>query len=351
MSDFELHVGGSKYTGWTSVELSSSIESLAHTFTADLVDTWVDQQEPIPVEAGDQFSLSYKGETLTTGYMDQDTLRYNSNRRTLSLAARSKTGDLVDCAAIHKSGQWNNTGLLQIARDLCRPFGISVSTNVRLGAVFAPPDRFAIEEGETVFEALSRGARKRGVLMLTDSGGNVVFDRAGTERVTTVIQRGVNVVEGTKTNSWGDRFSKYIVKAQTPGNDSLFGKPAAAIKRTASDSGVDRYRPTVIMADTESSGTELQKRVTWERNVRAGRAKRLTYTLVGWEHSKGVWKPNRLVRVVDEDSRIDDELLIVSVTLSRSNQGTFTTMELTIPEAFDVQPLPPKKKTKTSLFP
>jgi prophage tail gpP-like protein len=202
---------------------------------------------------------------------------------------------------------------------------------------------FALNPGETVFQCLDRAAKQRGVMLLTEPDGNMTLDRAGSMKVQTVLEYGKNIKAGNKRVSWQDRFSAYTIKAQTKGDDNLFGS-STSLKRTSNDAGVTRYRPIIIAAENEDSGTELQKRADWERNVRAGRSARLTYTVEGWRHSTGLWEPNFLVRVKDPVLEIDQELLIVETTQTRSDQGTITTLVLTAKEAFDVQPLPPKTK-------
>jgi prophage tail gpP-like protein len=340
MSDLELRINRYRYSGWKTLRVTRSIEQFAHSYRVTLTDKWNEGASPIPIVAGDEVVLFIGNTRISTGYVDEDGLSYDDTSRTLTFSGRSKTCDLVDCAAIHHPGSWRNTGLLTIANDIFAPFSIDVRTNTTTGEKFR---KFAIEEGETAFECISRAARERGLLMLTDAYGDLVFDRAGSSRVATVIERGVNIKRGSKKNSHRERFSKYIVKAQSPGTDEGGGK-STSLKRSSTDKDVSRYRPTIILADNESSGTELQKRADWERNVRSGRAKRLTYTLAEWEHADGLWEPNTLIRVIDPDARVDDELLAVSVTQSRDDQGSLTTIELAAKEAFDVEPLPRKKK-------
>lgn len=347
MSDFELRVDGVAYAGWTSLRVTRSIEELASSFSVSLTDLWRDGVKPVPIEAGDSCVIAIDDEVVLTGYVDSDTGRYDSRRRSLSFAGRSKTGDLVDCAAVYKKGQWRNRSLLKIAKNLCDPYDIDVTASVNLGAALR---RFSIQDTETVFNCLERAARERGVFMLTGEDGNLVFDRASTTRIDTVLKYGENILRGEMTNDWQDRFSTYTVKTQAAGDDTMFGKAAASIKRSAADHGINRYRPTTIMAENEDTGKELQKRANWERNTRAGRGKRVSYTVQGWRHSTGLWRPNLLVRVIDTPHRIDDELLVVSATQTRNDSGTLTALELTLKEAFDVQPLPPAKKPQDTSF-
>jgi prophage tail gpP-like protein len=343
----QLHVNGWKYGSWQTQRITRSLEQLAHSFFVTFTDRW-ESKEDIPIEAGDAVSISYDDEMITDGWIVDDNSDYSYDEYTLSFSGKSRTCDLVDCAAIHRGGQWKGQGLLKIAKDLCNPFGIEVTTNVSLGAAFS---LFELNDGESVFQAISRAATRRGVLPLTKADGNLIFDRVGRVKIATKLEFGKNILRGKRRNDWRERFSTYIVKAQTSGTDNLFGSSAAQLKRSSSDEGCTRYRPTIIQADDEDSGSELQKRADWERNIRAGRAKWLTYTVQGWTHRDGLWEPNTLVWVTDKIERIDCELLVVEATMTKTeDEGSLTTLSLTFPEAFDVQPLPPPKKTTGSLY-
>ena len=348
MTDLKLLLGGMKYFGWKSAELTRGIQQLAHSYAFTMNDRWEQDQEPVPIADGDSCKIEVNDSVLSTGYIFETNESYGPSRSSISFGGRSKTADVVDCAAIHKGGQWRNVGLLRIAKDLCEPFGITVSTKVDLGDRFKNPN-FKIQQGETAFACLNRAARMRSVLMQTDPAGNIVFDRTGSSLVRTVLEYGVNIKAGTKRRSMDDRFSAYTLKAQSSGNDDSSGK-ALSIKRVSEDGGVPRYRPTVILADNEASGTQLQKRADWERNVRAGRALNLTYEFDGWEHADGLWGPNVLVKVKDSRFRIDDKLLLTSVALSKNDRGTIANLSLTLPEAFSIEPLPKPKRSAGALF-
>lgn len=346
MTDFELRVGANRYAGWKSLSLKLGIEQLAHSFNVSLTDRWSENSEPVPIEGGDTVEVLIDRKTITNGYVDDDSVSYDARSRSLSFSGRSKTCDLVDCSAVRSPGFWRNVNLETIAKDLCDPFGIDVIVDAPQGEKFK---RFGIEEGETGFDCISRAARRRGLLMLTNGDGNLVLDRSGTSKISTVLEYGVNILRGNKRNSMRSRYSQYILKTQSAGTDEDNGKNKS-ITRTSEDAGVERYRPLVIVGDQEESGTELQKRADWERNVRAGRAKRLMYDVAGWYHEDGLWGPNRLVVVSDPETRTADELLISSVTFQRGEQGTITSLELSIKEAFDVEPLPRPKRKKGAVY-
>jgi prophage tail gpP-like protein len=349
MTDFELRIEGKTFIGWKSIRLTKSLEQLAHSFSISITDRWAAGAtlQPFEIVGGESCETVVDGIKLLSGYVDSDTVSYDPRSRSLTVTGRSKTGDVVDCSAVFGTGKWRNVSLLRIASDLCAPFGITVSTNVDL----RPNMTLAVEDGETAFETISRGARMRGVLVLTDSDGDLYFDRVSESRIRTTLTWGKNVLRGTMTNNWAQRYKRYIIKSQASGGDNLFGARTAQIKRTADDEAITRYRPLKILAENESSGSELQKRINWERNTRAGRGRRLVYQVQGWRHLDGFWAPNQLVRVDDSYLRITDELLVVSATFERSNEnGTTTTLELAQPETFGVEPLPKPKKKRGSFW-
>jgi len=341
MTDITLKIEGAAYGGWKTVQLTRSIEQFAQTFRVGFSESWSQQEEPIPILEGQAVAIEVDGETILNGFVENNQIDYSDDNHTMSVEGRSKTGDLVDSAAIYRTGQWQNTGLLAIARDLLTDYDITASSETNLGGKFK---EFAIQDSETIFECLDRAARMKGVLQATDPDGNLLFTRASRTTLTTVLERGVNILSGSRRGDFRDRHSRYIVKTQVRGTDEFFGKDASGISRVSVDSDVARERPLILMAEGQETGAELQKRADWERNVRAGRSRRLTYTVQDWTNDQGVWDANKLVRVKDSFLRVDETLLITTAQLLRSNeQGTITRLELTNKEAFDVEPLPPKK--------
>jgi prophage tail gpP-like protein len=351
-SEFLLSVNGVNYGGWTSMRVMRSMEQLAHAFNFNLTDRWADQKAPVQVHRGDACVVIYQGDrgaqNITIGWVDENSRSYDATSRSTSIVGRSRTGDLVDCSAELLTSSLKQVGLLQIAQALCLSYGIPVSTTTDLGSPFPI---FRLTDGETVFQALERACRMRGVVMVTDSRGGLVFQRSGQMTVQDSIERGVNVLRAGSRDSHAERFSRYTVKTQVPAGGAsgdMFSAHRLSQKMMSLDGQMTRYRPTVIMAETEQTGLELQKRADWERNVRAGRSLRITYTVPGWENRSGLWTPNTLVWVKDPEMEVDEQLLIVTTTYERSEEnGTTTTMDLTMPAAFTVEPLPPKRKKTT----
>lgn len=350
-------LGTNRHSGWTDISVTRSLEQFAATFDIGFIDHWSDDQTAIPIREGDACELRLKditqqsgdGVLVVSGYVDDAEVSQSKTDFTMHVAGRSKAGDLVDCSAIHGKGSWKNVGLKDIAKDLCAPFSLNVVVNssADMGAAF---DTFSIQDGETVHDTLERGCRARGVLLASDADGTVRFTGIGSQTTKTKIVRGENgnVIAGSRQGSLRERFSDITIKAQSVGTASYNGKSSSQQKYVIKDKAVARFRPLLIKAETGfGTAAKLQTRAVWERNVRAGRAQRLSYVLDGWSNAEGLWKPNTLVAVKDPVLEIDTTLLIVSVTQSRSvDQGTVTQLELCDPRAMTVEPLTTQKKQK-----
>lgn len=336
MPDVQLKVNGSIYGGWKSMRLERGMEQCAGVFELGITELWADLIESREISPGDECTVLLKETTVITGFVDEMTFAYTDTTHDLSVRGRDKTGDLVDCSAIKPAGQWTGRKLEQIAADLCKPFGIKVITETDTGKPFP---RFALQQGESVFEAVERMARIRAVLVTSDGKGNLVFTRASTKRVATVLELGANIKEANATLSFKDRFSKYILKGQAAGGDFFSGKAASQIKAEATDPRVTRYRPLIVVSEGQDIAASLKDRVKWEASVRAARSNDISITVQGWTHADGLWEPNTLVYVRDSWTRLDAELLIKKVSYRLDSGGTFTELTLTSADAYKLLPL------------
>jgi len=331
----ELKVGGSYFGGWTALSVGRSIEQVAGTFSLDVTDRWAGQAAARPIMPGAACELFLDGERVIYGYTDDAEPEFDSLNHALHVAGRDRTGDLVDCSAIHKSGQWRGARLDTIARDLLAPFGIGLVVETDVGEAFPS---FNVQEGETVFECLERGARMRAVLLVSDTSGNLVITRAGAALIPVTLEEGVNILAGRGTFSWKDRYSRIVVKGQAHATDDFYSTQAAGPSSAVTDAAIDRYRPLVVLAEEHGSGNTLANRATWERNVRAGRGNRGAITVQGWRRPDGLlWQPNTLVSVKSPSLYLDAPMLIVGCTWRLDEQGTRTDLTIARREAFELQ--------------
>jgi len=336
MLDVRLTVNGQDYTGWTGITASRSIETISGTFSLTASSEWPELQIYRALRPSDACVLKMEGETVFTGRIDDVMPSYSKEDHSVSIAGRDATGDLVDCSALHTPAEWHGLKLDEIATILLKPFGLKVTTVTDLGAAF---DKFSIDQGETVFEAIERMCRMRAVLPTSDVYGNLVLTRAGSSRAEVSLERGQNILSGSGQFSHRDRYSDYIVKGQQPGTEYLEPADIAQVKGTSTDKALGRYRPKVILAEDVANTVQANDRASWDASVQAARSRKCSYTVQGWREKPGgkLWMPNRLVHIKDDWFDIDMEMLITSVTFSRGDQGTTTQLDCMPVGAFELR--------------
>jgi len=339
MPEVKLTVNGIDYGGWKSMRLARGIEQLAGTFELTVSELWPGQQIIKNVAPGDTCTVTLDGTIVITGYVDDVGVDYGKESHDVSVRGRDATGDLVDCSAIHKSGKWAKAKAETIAADLCAPFKIAVRSEVETGVAI----EWNIQEGESAHECLDRLAKSKGVLLVSDGKGGLVITRAAKGgRVGTMIERGVNILSGQLQLSFKDRFSKIILKGQSASNDNLWGD-ATRLKAEVTDAMIARYRPLIVIAEDLADGAGLKRRALWEANVRSGKSAQIVTRLQGWSHPGGLWQPNTVVHIKDPWVRTDADLLIKGVTSFLDESGAITELQLVLPQAFDLIPMPKKK--------
>lgn len=343
MAKCELLVGGKRYGGWKDIEIQRGMEQLSGRYTLSVTDRWPGQYEPRPILPGMASQVLLDGEAVLTGYSDDTQPGYDDKNTWLTISGRDKTEDLVDCSAIHKTGQWKGKSLDSIAADLLKPFGIGLVIDPRAKAACSKKiSSFNIEEGETVFACLERAARLQAVLMWTDGLGNVVLGYPGETRAEVALVEGKNIKYAQGSFSHAERFSHYIVKSHSrddDDDDSESPSKTYQTKAEAADSVITRYRPLIVIAEDHAHQATAKERAQWEASVRAGRGNRATIKVQGWRQDGDtgpLWAPNIRVPVKSPRLRVDCDLLIVHVTYRENGQdGTIAELEVADPRSMD----------------
>lgn len=346
MADAELRIGGVVYGGWESVGITRAMDAAAGAFRLTVTDRWSGQREPWPINPGDECEVRADGETVIRGWVDIVRPGFDAGSHAIEVQGRDRTGDMIDCSAVHDPDEWRRIDLLALANILGGPFGIGARAEVDVGA---PIDLVKLNQGETALEALSRYAKARKVLVMPDGAGGVLLTRTGARRASVELVQGENILRASGSLDWSERFSDYIVKGQGRFNaDNADGEPEAHVQAAARDTLVTRYRPLIVVADADAVESTAADRATWEANTRLGRSAQASVTVVGWRETPGgaLWRPNTLVNVRSPWLRIDGQMLVRQVTLARdATSGTVATLELVSPQAYD--PAPPDGKGRS----
>jgi len=341
-----------RFEGWTAIEVNRSMANLCGSFNLTVTDKW--QGVARLIRAGDTCKIMIDDDQIINGYVDSVYPRVDGRSHQIMVIGRDKGGDLIDCSIADKKGQWRGLKLEALISELCKPFGIKVTANVDTGSTVNAADLFKSNQGVTVFEAIKRICSLNGCLAYSDNEGNLLITRAGTEKATTAIVQGVNMLAGDAAYDNSNRYSHYIVKGQQSGGDQFItptGKPSPITEphATVIDENMARYRPLVILADGQADTAKCQQRAKWEASTREGKSRYFNVTVSGWRQDDGqLWSVNQLARLTSEYLEVDEDLLIEAVDYVLDEMGEKTRLTLVPKQAYDVLPDLKVKKKKDS---
>jgi prophage tail gpP-like protein len=373
-----LEIAGRSFVHCTRIGITRSLEEISASFELDFYDqvrasgvavvTAGAQALREAVRQGQACTIRIDDEAVLIGHIDELRLSWTGDEMRFSAAGRDRTGDLVDCAAAPDGpAEYRGLTLTEIARRICTPYGISVRADTDVGA---PIPVFSLDAAETALSALEKAARQRAVLLVSDGVGGLVLTRGGASRGPDPLQVPGNVETAVAVFSWRERFRDYVVKGQTrgAGGNRLDGTASAltaattpaptasrpAVRERAGivmtgrvrDSEVARHRPTVILAKTQSGGASVQTQAEWRMRVARARSETLNYRVLDWRagRDRKLWRPNELVAVTDPFAGISGDMLVASVAYGYGKDGAVTDIELVGPEAYDLEPIEPRRR-------
>lgn len=336
-----LKVNRKYFGGWTDVSISAGIERLARDFNVTITRQWPssgdNSETNIDVKNGDLVEVFIDDDVVLTGYVEALPIRYDAGALSMGIIGRSKTADCVDCSAVPK--QYNGSSTVQVIQDLVKPFKLNVNNQGNdAGSLSVQAD-----QGDTVFDVISKIMGMQQIVVFDDEHGQVVIGDIGSDEAKTALVLGANILSADTEKSIKDRYSDYFVSGQSVSDDQNFGEATlASIKSSSKDDGILRYRPLIIKQSGDSNNGTCQERCEMEKTLRASKTREVTYTVQGWRQGDGtLWKPNQMVVVDDPLLGYDNEKLVIAeVKYSLSRRGTLCELKVGPIEAY----LPDKKK-------
>lgn len=333
-----LSAGGHDYGGWKDVSISAGLERQARDFTLSITWKWPGGGEvPVQIRQGEAVEVRIGQDLLLTGYVFSTPIRYDGQSITLSIAGRSKTADLVDCAAINSPGQWRGQNVQKIVEALAGEYKVRV---VNESAVSLGLDDHTIEPGETVFESIDRLLTLSRLFSTDDGLGRLVIASPGAAgRAVDTLELGKNLLQGDTALDFSNVFSEYITRGQRSGTDDSFGVAASEVEAKLADERMTRRRVKVIHQSGQMTAKLANDRVLWERANAISKAMKVSYTVQGWRQSNAqLWRHNMIARVVDPLIGLDRDMLISEISYELGEEGTFTRMTVAPPDGFLPEP-------------
>lgn len=333
-----LTVDGMDYSGWKEVEIGAGIERLARDFTVSLTWNWPGAKGgPVRVRQGARCEVKIGRDLVLTGYVFATPIRYSATEVTVSVSGRSLTADLIDCTVDEKPGQWRGQPVASIVRALAAPYGVAVVDEIRDAATVAD---HSVEPTETVFESIDRMLSLSELFATDDGHGRLVMAQPGSGgRAADAIELGRNIKSGDAQLDFARLYSEYRCVGQRAGTDEEFGEAASEVSAAVTDGRMGRRRMLKVQPSGQLTPALAQRRVEWERDFRLSRALKTAYEVQGWRQSNGaLWRPNMLVRVVDDLIGFDRDMLITEVSYVLGASGMLTRMSVAPPEGFVPEP-------------
>lgn len=339
--DVTILINGQIYGGWQDVRITRGCERLPSDFELRLTDLYNTDADALQIKPGDPCVVRIGGTSVITGYVDVVMPSISKDEHGLTVHGRSKCADLVDCSAEWPGGQIVGSSVLEVARKLASPYGITVEAVDDAGG---PIPQFNLIRGETPYEIIERLCRFRQLLAYDDEDGNLLLARASTsQRAASGFREGINVQEATAILSMNERFGEYrcymqsVDQLQDVGNG---GDLIASVK----DTGVARHRVRIIVAESSGGGVGgldvAKDRAGWEASRRYGRSYAVRLTTDNWRDKSGaLYQANTLVAVDLPALKVTGKVwTIAEVTYRKGASGTLCDLLIMPPQAFQIAP-------------
>ena len=375
--------GVGSFDSWSAVEIVRDLQDFAGSFTVIARDATrsaatFDYASPPPLyrlRPGPAVRLSIDGEQVLVGWIEKVAPDIDEFRAQVTISGRDKSGDLVDSAAAPDGpGEFRQVKLDDAAARIAAPFGLTVRSEIDTGRPF---DRYPLELAETGLAAIEKGARQRHALVTSDGTGGIVLTRTGGTRAPADLTLPGNMKGSHAEYSHEGRYSRTVVHGQGErAGGRRTGRSAAldvtaeplsiedraagdgsatererfgtAVKGSAFDPEITRYRPIVHLAKTQADGMAAADEADWRMRTARAAAEALVTRVHGFRANGELWKVNQLAYVSDAFQGIERDELISRTAFRYDERGEETELTLTSPEAFDAQPVASRRTNQKS---
>ncbi len=350
MSQVSLFVDDMEHFGWTSVSVRKSLQALCGHFDLSLSPNW--EQMPIDWKAkpGQKCTLELSKTRVLTGFIDSFSESISANSRTIRVTGRDITSDLCDCYSTSRKRTWPDAKFEAITRSLISPYGLELDVQCDTGRVF---NAFAIQD-ETIFSALDRAAKLRGLILYTNGDGEIVVTKPNIENeVQGILEEKKHILDAEVSKDYSNRFSEYTMRIMNTGAADKDEANLRPLAPPVLDPVIKRNRVLSISPEGYAQAQNASQRLNWEKSVRAAKSEKITVSIPQWTNADGLpWELNKLVTLEIPSLNVIGDYLVTGITFSLdASSGTRTTLECEKPEAYIIDPtLEIKENTRRDLI-
>jgi prophage tail gpP-like protein len=333
-------VNGRKFSDWETVMIQirwAESHPIFKFTTADQIEVPMDWRL-LQFKPGDDCGI-YLGDTLViTGVIQTRQVAYDANNHGVMLDGVGRQWWAARASIVPQGnepvGNYDGMSFKQVADTVLGPTGIKCEP---VGILDATPfARLQCEPGETIWAFLERIARPRGIVMGSDSKGNILAIGQHTYPPTADLTEGDNIKKAQVTITVQDIHSIYMVYGSTPASNEQSGTAASEQKAQVGGTAT-RYSPNLTTAEQPVwSQAELQARAANEAIWHEGTLIQATITVQGWmcPSTNEPWAAGSDIRVWSPMAMLVNRVMKVqSVTYMQSREaGTETVLDLVVPE-------------------
>ena len=354
-NEVSLKVNGVKYKFWTSVSITSELNTVAPAFSVNafskssLMIDGLKSGRPVTVKIGE--------DTVLTGYIEQTPVSYSATSANVGIAGRSKTCDLIDCTVMvddpnisyekpntsnsnyvscpqNAATEYKNVALETIIAQLIMPYGIKLVNETK---PLTKKRNFSAKHEDTVLKALQNLTSTENLLFYGNEKGDLVVTEKGKLTADDALVLGQNILTGDASFDASKIYKYYRAVGQDKGVTGKTGHAASSHNYTAVDDNVSRTR--LLTKKVQGAADTAKCKVTAEgdRDYNRDQYFKITYKVQGWRQSTGkLWKINSLVDIKDDSLGIDTQRSQKIFNLTE-NEGMTTTLDVIPPNGWRLE--------------
>lgn len=335
-----LIVNGTPYDNFISGEVNIRLDVLCNSFNFVIARN---ENSPLPFRNGSDCKIEINGILVLTGVIEIMDINYSPTTHTIVISGRDTTSDLVDSTIDILDDLGKGIGLKAIIEAVLSGIGsgIAVVEETATANFDVVDSKSSGESAINAFGFCEKVARKRQVLLTSNSEGNVAITQGGKTTLANANLQNVigaddnNIISSSASYNNSSRF--FIYKVISQGNPSAAENDRTAdlgtfvnVTKSVKDGEIRKGRQFIVAAEESSNDDDVNNRAKWERNIRKTRgivysASVRGFSYDGVEDGPNIWLSNNLISIVDEFAGITDTMLINSVSFRLDNDDGETT--------------------------
>jgi len=321
------------YSGWKTMSVRRSMQEICGTFSLRMTDIIRGENKPL-IQGGDACEISIVQEPgdepilIMTGFVEivRPSL---SDQISFTVEGRDKTADLVDCV-VTAATEWKDIKFERFVEEVVAPHNIEV-VRERIEDTGENIKTINYDTGTKIYELIAKHALLKQLVLYTLPDGRLIITRTSDVVIDRAMIEGDNIKAADGVSDWTEVFSEYTVKGSraSTGKDTKEKDATQSVGCTL-DTRVNRFRPIIIVPDSETENVSAKARSEWEATIRIARSEGWTIEIQGW-----LPVVNQLAYIEIPTFAFKGNLLIESYELIADEKGKRTILTFVHPRSFE----------------